>query len=296
MPTTPAYGFQTAIGIDTANPVTKRFDFQSENLILSEDFKDTNGLRGTRSRAGERIVAGIRHVAGQITLQPNSLELANLLQWIMGGTPTGTPAVTYPLADALQTRFVTVDRVAKVFTYNGCVVDKCHIKGSQGEPLVITLDVCGLDETIAAAGSFPVIALDTTTQPFMFFELAITIGGVTYQAKDVDITIDNAIDKDRFFNSLTATALIAMDRHITVSFSLPYGDATTVYGLGAAGTAVVATFTNGGAVLTLTMGRVAFPRHSPSVAGRQEVMLPFSGTAYKNGSTLELVTLLNPGP
>jgi hypothetical protein len=112
----------------------------------------------------------------------------------------------------------------------------------------------------------------------------------------VDITIDNAIDRDRFFNSQTATALPPMDRHVTMELSAPYGDASALYGMGAAGAAVVATFTNGGAVLTMTAGRVAFPRKSPGVPGRQEIMLPLHGTAYKSGSTAELVTTLAVGP
>ena len=279
--TTPAYGFAAQLGVDTVSPVTKRFDFDSENLVLSEDFKDTNGLRGTRARSVERIRQGNRHVGGSIKFMPTAAELALLLPWITGGVPSGGPAVTYPLAEALSSRFVAVDRVQKVFTINGCVVDRCTIDGRQGEPLEVTLDVVGIDETIGAAGSFPVLALDETNSPFMFSDLVLSINAASTQAKSVQIVLDNSIDKDRFFNVQTATALIAMDRHVTLNTSLPYGDSSALYGLGPTGSAVTATFSNGGAVFTVTFPKVDVPPTFPGY--RREA----GGDACDGGICLE---------
>jgi hypothetical protein len=224
------------------------------------------------------------------------VELSQLLPWIMYGTPSGTAPVTYPLADlAPQPRFVTIDRGPKVATYSGCQVNRATIRGSQGEPLDITLDVIGQDETLAASGSFPALTLDTTTGPFIFTDLSLSINAATYNARDVEIIIDNVIDAGRFFNSQTLVSAIAMDRHVSFTCHLPYGDASAVYGLGQGGTAVTATFTGGGtSVLTLNMGKVAFPRKSPSyAAGRAEEMIPMQGIAYAQGATRELVTTLH---
>lgn len=289
----PIYGFQAQLGIDTASTVTKRFDFQSESLACDEEFIDTNGLRGTRAHAVERLRQGNRRVGGQIRLQPTAVELANILEWILGGTKSGT---TYPLADALTDRYVVVDRGSKVFSYNGVVVDKCTIRGAQGEPLDVTLDVVGKDETVGNSGTFPSLTLDTTTGPFIFTDLAFSINATTVQAKEVEIVIDNKVDKDRFFNSQTATALYAMDRVITLKTSLPYGDANALYNTGVGGVATTATFTNGATSLLFDFAKVAFPRKSPTVPGREEVMLPLEGTAYKSGTTLELVTTLDSTP
>lgn len=291
---TATYGFQGQLGIDASNPVTLRMDFDSETIALNEEFKDINGLRGTRARAVERLRAGNRHVAGQIRMQPTALELSNLLQWIFGGAPSGSGTVTYPLADALVSRYVTVDRGSKVFTYNNVVVNRATIRGTQGEPLDLTLDVVGFDETLGNSGSFPVLTLDTTTAPFMFTDLALSINSVTVNCPSVEIVIDNAVDTNRFFNTQIATALIATDRHITLNTQLPYGDQSALYATGVGGVAVTATFTGAGTqVLVLTLVKVAFPRKSPTVPGRQEVMLPLQGIAYKSGSTLELVTTLH---
>ena len=291
---TAAMGYHAQLEISASNPVDTRFDFISESLGVDENFIDTNGLRGTRDRSIERVRQGIRHIGGQIRLQPTAVELAALLPWILGANASGT---TYAIADTLQSRYVTVDRVSKVMTYNGCVIDRCTIRGSQGEPLDITLDVCGLDETVGNSGTFPSLSLDTTTGPFVFTDGVFSINSTTVNARSFELVVNNHIDRERFFNSLTAVSLIPMDRHVMLNTQLPYGDASALYATGAGGVACTLTFTNGGTSLALTMPKVAFPRKSPTYqAGRAEVMLPLAGNAYKSGSTASLTATLDSTP
>ncbi len=298
MPIVPGVaGYAAFLGIGATLPVTVAYDFQSEHIICDEHFIDTNGVRGTRSRAIERERQGNRKIHGPLELQPTALDLTTLLQWGLGGTPTGSPTVTYPLGDILSTRFVVVDRVAKVFTYSGVACNKLVIKGNSGQPLHFTFDLIGMDESVGNAGSFPGgLVIDTTTQPFIFTDLVMTIAGTDYSIKDMTITVDNSIDSERFFNSQTLVGPIAHDRHVMLSCALPYGAAYALYGAStvATGVACTATFTNGSSVLTLSMIKVAFPRQAPSVPGRVEVLLNLAGQAMKSGSTLELVTTLNP--
>lgn len=289
-----SWGYQTQLGIDTNATVTKRYDFLSENLVCNEDFVDTGGLRGTRSHVVERVRAGIRHIAGTITMQPTAVELAALLPWILGAAAVGN---VFALADTLTTRYVVVDRGAKVFSYTSCLVDSCTFRASQGSPLSMTLSVVGSDESVGNSGTFPSLTLDTTTNAFMFHDCVFTLAAATYSVRDFDLTINNNIDRNRFFNSQTlSTATSPMDRHVTLRTSMPYGDATAVYNTGASGVAVNATFTNGGTSLNFDFVKVCFPRRSPSVGGRQEVMVPLDGIAYRSGSTLELVTTLDSSP
>jgi hypothetical protein len=308
----PLYGFATGLYFDSAaiGSGSVRVDFLNESLAADENFPDANGLRGTRARSVERIRQGIRRIGGQIHLQPNSLDLSKitnggvgtncLMSWIFGGVPSGSGTVTYPLGDSLQAFNVMVDRSdgtnGKVFTYNGVKVNRATFRANQGEPLDVLLDVCGIDESIGNAGTAPSIALDTTTRPFILSDLVMVINSVTYNIPSFELVIDNAIDTNRFFNSNTATALIAADRHVLFNTELPYGDATAAYNTGPAGVAVTATFTNGSAVLAFSVTRCIFPRHSPTVRGRQEVMLPMRGVCMKSGSTLEVIPTLNPGP
>ena len=52
----------------------------------------------------------------------------------------------------------------------------------------------------------------------------IKVGGATIFPEDFTITIDNRIDKGRFFNSYTLVSAIAHDRIITFSTDVSYGD------------------------------------------------------------------------
>jgi hypothetical protein len=126
--------------------------------------------------------------------------------------------------------------------------------------------------------------------------LALSIAATTYNCRDFSCTVRNFLDRERFFNSQTLTAVSAMDREITVSATLPYGDASAVYtsGMAAGGVAAVATFTNADSdVLTLTFVKVAAPSLSPMIEGpRSEVMLRWSGTAFKSSTTEPLVTVI----
>lgn len=298
------FGYQGKLGIGTATPVTNRFNFASEDLVLHEEFVDVNKLRGVRSHSSVPVRQGIRRVTGSLHLQPTAVELANLLQWVMGGTPTGTGTITYPLADVIYPTtgmYVVIDRGAGVFTYSGCSVNRATFHCSQGEPLNADLELVGIDETVAAAGTFPVLNLDLTTQPFVFMDMVLSVNGSTSFCRNFELVVDNDLEKERFFNSETVTAIYAKDRHVTITHSLPYGDNPLDYGLGVAGVSVTLTFTNGTAVLEFNMQNVKYPRRSPHVDGREEVMLPLQGTAYRVGVPtavgvadpgLELITTL----
>jgi hypothetical protein len=289
------YGYQGQLGIDTVAIPTVRFDYQREDLALDETFIDTNGLRGTRSRSVERERQGNRRVHGPLKLQPTAVELDLLLPWILYGATSGSAPVTYPLADAAPAgRYVTIDRGSKVPTYSGCQIDVCKITGRQGEPMEFALDVVGQDETLGNSGSFPTLSIDISSAPFIFTDLVLSIAGTAYPCKDVEITIDNKIDKERFFNSQTLVTVQPMDRHITLKTTVPFGTSSAVYGTGVAGVACVATFTGPGTqVLTMTFVKVVFPRKSPTTPGREEIMLPLMGQALMSSTTRELVTTLH---
>lgn len=286
-------GMLTQLGIDTNATVTARFDYQNENLVCNEDFLDGNGLRGTREHDISRVRRNIRRIGGQISLQPNAAELALLLPWVLGAAASGT---TYALDDALTDRYVVIDRIIKVFSYSGCKIDRATFRASQGEPLQLILDVVGQDESVGNAGTFPSLSINTATGPFIFTDLTLVIGGVTYNAKDFELTIDNRLDRDRFFNSATLVSVMPTDRQITLRTNLPQGDAIAAYNSGPDGVAVTATFTNAGVSCLFSLVKVTFPRRSPNVPGRSEIMLPMEGVAYHSGSTNSLIVTLDSTP
>ena len=295
--TAPAYSPLAQLGIHTASPVTKRFDFKSENMKAKGVLTYGGGIRGTLARDISRVRIGPTVIAGQYTMQPNAVEWDLLLRWILGGTPSGSGTVTYPLGDTVTSRFVYEDRVAQVFEYTTVRVNKATVSASEGQMLKLVLDVVACTEVVGSAGSFPSLTIDVANGPFVFEDCVLTIDGTTYQTKNITLTIDNKLDTRRFFNSLTLNAAYqATDRIITVSLQPPYGLATALYAGWGTPVAVVMTFTNGNAVLVFTLANVVWPQESPVVQGTGELMLPITGTAYCSGATLELVTTLNPGP
>jgi hypothetical protein len=211
------------------------------------------------------------------------------MEWCLGGTPTTT---TYPLGDTLRGRSVQVDRVAAVHTYSGVHVNSATFRGSQGEPLALELDLIGQDE-VTSISFTPTVTIDGTVTPFMFHDAVISIAGSTYNARSAAVTVNNAIDGERFFNSQTLTQVNPQDRQVSVQYLVPYGDATALYNTGAAGVASTITFTNGNVSLVFTFVKVAFPRRSPTVPGRSEVMHELNGMAYQSSTTKELVVTLD---
>ncbi len=207
--------------------------------------------------------------------------------------------MTYPLADTVPSRYMVTDRVTKVFIYDHVLVDTATLTASEGKPLDLALGLVGKGEDFGNAGTFPALTIDAADGPFIFSDCVLTVGGTPYNAKSIKLELLNHIDRTRFFNSTTLSSTTnAMDREVKVSLSLPYGDAVALFGSGdaGAGVAVVATFTNGSAVLTLTMSYVDFGKDSPSVKGRQEILLPINGVCYASGTNKELICQLNNGP
>jgi len=287
---TGTYGFTTKLGIDSVNPVTKRFNFLSDGLVAVEEHAPNFGMPGSRSEPSERNRPAIRRAAGPIALLPNPVELNLLLEWILGGTPiVGTPVgkTTFPVGDTAVTRFVTSDRGSKVFTYDTVAVDRATFRSTQGGPLSLTLDCVAKDEIDppGAAGSFPAISIDLTQHVFMHYELVLTINSVAHKCPDFELIVDNLIDKERFFNSITLTSVQATGRNVLLNTRLPYGDSSAAYNLTSAGVAADATFTNGALSLQFVMPKLQIPRQTPPVNDRGEVFLPISAVARKQGST-----------
>ena len=288
------FGYASQLGIGASSTVSNRLDFESADFGVEENLFQLNGLRGTRSRDISRVRPNTRIAQGSISLQPTAVEWTYLLQWIFGGTPTGTGTVTYPLGDTILTQYLSIDRVSKVFTYSNVAVDKATFSATEGGPLQLRLDLIGTDEAApGAAGSFPTLTLDTTTNPFLFVDLVLTIGATQqYYCKDFELTVNNFLDKTRYYNSPVLTAVYPEDREITFKTNLAYGAANALYNAGSSGVAMSSVFTFGAQILTMTAGSLIFPRKPSVIASKQEIMLPIDGYLMKSGSNLELTTTL----
>jgi hypothetical protein len=278
-------GVQIKLGMDPASTTpTEEYECTLTGLAANEQLVDAAGLRGTRIHASERVRQGTRAPHFQISLQPNSLELNNLLPRILGGAEN---LDSFPLAETLPTFVVVMELSADRWQWIGCKVARAVFSSSQGAPLNLELDVEALD-VAQVATAFPALSISTAAGPYMHQDLVATISGTTYQFRDTRVTIDNHLKTDRFFNSQTRTALPEMDRTITWELDGPYGDQVALYALSVGGVACIATWTNGTRSLQFNSGNVQFPRIPPTINGRDEIMLPLSGIARGLAGGVEL--------
>lgn len=298
-----AVGTLGRLGIGDTSPVDYCLDFKSESFGKTQESMNGNGVRGTLSHTVERVRAGLQRIQGGLSMTPNAADYHVLLPWILGsaGTTVSGTLERYDLGNAARVKYLTVDRNAKVFTYDSVGVDRATFRSGQGEFLDCELDLIGKTETIANDGTFPSIYPDITTNPFILSDCVISVNSTTVTAKSFEVSIMNNIDRDRFFNSNTLSALVKRDREVMFRTQIPYGDFIALYNTGAAtGVAVTATFTIGSIEMIMSMQKVVFNPVSPYVEGRTEVMLNLEGRAYRHGTQTdttknELIITLDTG-
>jgi hypothetical protein len=278
-----ALGTNVKVGLGSTSTVDQPVEVLSESIALQEQFIDPAGLRGTRSHPSERVRRGTRQVAGTIVACPTPLEWDYWLPKIAGGTKTVN---TIDLAETLPSFYVAVDRQVKVPVYSGCVVSRATLSAAVGGPLQLSVDILGIDESVGAAASFPSLSFDVTGGPYVLSDLALSVGGTTYQCFSFELTVDNVLQPE-WFNSEAITRISATDRAVGVVIDAPYGDASALHGTALAGVALSAVFTNSTRSLTITAPAVQAPRNSATSAGRGEIMLRWAGVARKSGSTAE---------
>lgn len=286
-------GYATQFGIGPAGgPADTKLDFVNCTFGADENLIDANAMRGTRSHNLTRVRIGLRAVGGTITMYPTAGELASLLPWILGANASGT---TYALTSSLQERYVSIDRAdSGVFNYDLCKVNRATFRGQSGQPLTLELDVAGIDEAIASAGTFPSLSTDTTRPVFVFHDAAISINSTAYSLKNFELTIDNKLDLNRYLNSQTRTCLNTMDREVNFNTEVPLGEGYALYSLaGTNGFAFTATFSYGNCSLVFTMAKAYWMKKALSIPGREELFYNLQGRALATAAENELVCTLD---
>lgn len=286
-------GVAARLGFGDTLPVSQPLEFISESLRAQKTVLDTAGLRGTRSRLAARTRAGTYRVSGTIRCAPAPGELAALLPYVLGGIPQpDTPPgyTTFPLGENLPPElYIAVDRVAAVFTYDRCRIVRASFRAAEGSLLGLELEIEGRSETVAAAGSFPQLSY-TTQAPFVFMDAQLTVAGAPRAIKQVEVTIENLADRERFLNETTRAEIPVLDRLVTLRALLPYTAAeAALYDLPLAGGPAELVFANGAHVLRIGFpGAVQFPAQSPVVTGRGEIVLELAGVARATHEAPEL--------
>lgn len=248
---------------------------------LQEQFADSNGMTGSRTRTAARTVQGIRQTGGTLLFQPTPLELDLLLPWALGGTKSTN---SIPLAETVLARWLKTYRDGVYHMYDGVKVESITFNCSEGSLLSVSLSVVGVDEVESVAPTTPT-AFDVATSPYIMHQCVASVAATEYPFRSYQLTLNNMLEV-RHNNSQTPTSIRATDRRVTVGMGLPYGDAAALYGSAVGGVAVVATFTNGARSLVLSAPKVQTPRTPLPFGARGALNLDWMGTARGDGTTI----------
>lgn len=272
-----------------------RLDFVDWDSGITLEFKDMNGTRGKYTKDDARVRQNRTTIFPRVRCQPTAVEMSGILKWATGGTPSGSGTVTYPLGNTATARYVWyLPNNGTGFQLSSVAVDNMTIRGSSGEPIEVEMDLVG--QTYAfTSSSYPSTALDLTTKPYIFSDLVLTTATVARNVREMSVMIRNNIDRTRFLNSLTLTALQKLKREVTMMIDIPAGDYDAIWDDAlSTGVASVATFTGPGTqVLVLTVGAVRLVPKSPSIPFQQESFLRLEGELYSADGSAENLIITN---
>lgn len=261
----------------------------SETLHEEADIVETSGTRGTVDHNKERTREGLKRVSGSIKVPCSRIVLDTLLPYITGGNEATN---VFPLAQTLQEFVLMVDRGAKVYTYSGCRISRASFNGTQGQILMLDLDIEAETETTGNAGTFPVLTMPTE-RPYIMVDGVLTLQSSTRVFNNFNLTINNTLDTELYENALTRYTIPLTDRTITLATDLPWStdnvDLEKQALDGAAGTAV---FTNGGAagdVLTFAMAAIQYKNRTVTSQGSPTMRFPLEGDVRSSGTTAPLI-------
>ena len=283
----PSQGSQCQLGIDdsTVDSNTPGFEFVSFGLKRTDTQVDGNGIRGTRSQHSSRSRIVSRVVNGAIVMNPTPTELDALLPWILGGTTSG--GVT-AVAETLPTRNVAIKRVRKMATFDGCVIASAVLSITAGQPVQLTLNVEGKDETEANVSGWPAITFPTDNM-FVPDDVTLTIDGTEHKFSALTLTLDNMLQTDRFLNDLTRDKITPQSRSVTADLTVPYDDVSDVlYGIAIAGVAASLVLAQGGVTYTVDFANVKAAAIGPEISGKNEIPLGLQLRSFFDGTDREI--------
>lgn len=281
----PAASVMTQFGVGDASPVTQAMEAISATLKKTNTHHNSPGLRGTRSRRKERTRLVRTTVSGNIVMEPTPTEIDYLIEKILGGT---SAAGVTDVADTLPEFYINIDKVTKVCEYSGCRVGRAMIQAASGEPIRLTLDIEGEDETVGAAGSFPALTLPTDNI-FVCSDITLTLEGASRQFNQATLTIDNFLLADLWRNSLTRPEIEPGDRQVQLTVEAPYSsNNSALYDAAIAGAAASLAFSDGSTTYTFAAANAKIPADGAEVPGRGgELVLPLTVDWYSDATTSE---------
>lgn len=218
-----------AIG-DSPDYVTngRMFEFTSESLKKTVKTFDTSGITGERQRRVETLARGDIDVAGTINLYVSPGEFEYWLPVILGGG--AKVANTFALGDALPKFGILLDRAASgggtgIFDAQGCRINKATIKGSQGAPISMELDIIGITQTFDSAAwpAGKTLPTGEDYEPYVFGDTSLDYASILPSFKSFELVIDNKLTAERE-NANTIDDTCSDDLEITLKTDMKWDD------------------------------------------------------------------------
>lgn len=284
---TDGIGSASRLLIDTATPDSGSFwaEFISESVVQNEGFLNSNGLRGTRSRASERNRGGNETVSGTINMEASRLLLDNILPGVLGATESTN---VFDVDEDIPDMYLLMDKLSDIVLISEAKFGKLTLSGSQNQIVQVALDIEA--ETMTGGQSWPSGPAPDVSNPYFFSDLGnVTLLSTARKIIDFSISIDNVLVADQFYNQLTRDETIQpSDRIVQVNLTVPATTANSdLMDRGAVeGAAVQLVFTNAdeaSSVLTIDLGRVSFNASTPTINGKGQQVIPLTGEAKAIG-------------
>lgn len=231
-----------------------------------------NEMNGTLSRRSEPVTTGPSTVGGPIAWAPRPDELTTVLPLIFGGTFAGQVLEPDHINDGFPFSF---DRKTGVYNYAGMKFASASFSSAPGQLLQLQAQLEGKTEALAAAGSFPTLAL-STLQPYTHHQAVITIDGVVRKVGAIQISVENNLILDRTENTSSRTELPQTGRVMRFTcdarWDVTDDDLNLISVAGVAGSVV---YTNGAYSLTFEFPKLKIapetPEGSKTAEMRQQV-------------------------
>lgn len=276
-------GVFNRLWLNTATTNWQTLEFkQGSSLELQQRIEPAGGMTGSRQMPQARVRELSRAVQGNLMLTPTPLELDALLAWALSVSKDGSNDYILPESHA-SAKSLRVDRDGIYKTYSGCVVSNITFQCAEGSFLDVSASVVGVDEATATNdpnvdGGGTIIAV--TGSPYTINDCVLTVAGTTYEFRQFSLSIDHRLEV-RNNNSITPSNIRSTGMMVGVQVSMPLGDAHAIYGSGATGAAIVATFTNGSDIFRATLPAVVFPKPPLELGTSQMMNYQLRGTAYR---------------
>ena len=259
------FAFSNTAGTTFVNRIApSNFTLKSTSTYAKD--QGNNGLLWSRD---EDYVRDRTAIGGSVTFAPRAADMRWALPNILGSTFTGNTINASAMCPFF--RVGHLDSVANiVYTYINCATSKATFSSSdsQGGVLQLAWDIETCTSTQSAANLWPSLSL-ATQPPFVHAQSVLTINGNTRRIKDISLVIDNQLQTDNYFNSLTRNDFPSDGQLITLTHTSPFDDAndlafTNLTG----GVSASLVYTNGAFSITFTLPNLRFIAPEPEVGAR----------------------------